>query len=298
MKAVPYHSNNPSMPVWVTIDEAAEIIKKRNGVDIKPSEIWRYALYGHLTLSIYFQSPILIRQIKVERDKVVLINEKNDIISKLSYLNVECFLKENNWRVKTVGDYIVPSCHVIDTPLLGCEYVALQKMLAHSLNLPNPGNGRSNIYCGILVCEGENIFQVFEYEHLERRVTHQLKSINAYDARLLLAEIKNKSFIEDRKDYFPIYEFPADACFVVNRKHLDSFIDSFFPLQVKPSTHISTPLSRLLWLACKHNDHTGPLIDQPYKLLSVFEAWAVSNGITDRLSGDTLKKALQRGAPF
>ncbi|MHC1473190.1 hypothetical protein ACYJ51_31065, partial [Klebsiella pneumoniae] len=40
-----------------------------------------------------------------------------------------------------------------------------------------------------------------------------------------------------------------------------------------------------------------PLISKPYKLLSIFEQWASDEGITDRLSGDTLKTALVRGSP-
>jgi quinol monooxygenase YgiN len=38
-------------------------------------------------------------------------------------------------------------------------------------------------------------------------------------------------------------------------------------------------------------------MNQPYKLLSIFEQWASEEGITDHLSGDTLKTALERGSP-
>ncbi|EJJ6948258.1 hypothetical protein NJJ93_001150 [Salmonella enterica] len=54
MNAIPCYSNNSSMPVWSTIDEALDVINRQTGADITVSEIWRYALYGHLTLSIYF----------------------------------------------------------------------------------------------------------------------------------------------------------------------------------------------------------------------------------------------------
>ena len=63
------------------------------------------------------------------------------------------------------------------------------------------------------------------------------------------------------------------------------------------STRISSPLSRLFWLSCKHNEVISPLLGKPYKLLSIFEQWASDEGITDRLSGDTLKTALVRGSP-
>ncbi|MBI6350322.1 hypothetical protein JEP32_15465 [Proteus mirabilis] len=63
------------------------------------------------------------------------------------------------------------------------------------------------------------------------------------------------------------------------------------------STRISSPLSRLFWLSCKHNEVTSPLLGKPYKLLSIFEQWASTEGITDKFSGDTLKTALERGSP-
>ncbi|ESE77916.1 hypothetical protein SEPB62_05852 [Salmonella enterica subsp. enterica serovar Paratyphi B str. SARA62] len=69
MSSVPYHSNNSVMPVRVTIYEVVNIIKKQANEEITASEIWRYALYGHLTLSIYFQSPVIFRRIKTRKIK-------------------------------------------------------------------------------------------------------------------------------------------------------------------------------------------------------------------------------------
>ncbi len=39
MSSVPYHSNNSVMPVWVTIDEAVNIIKKQASEEVTASEI-------------------------------------------------------------------------------------------------------------------------------------------------------------------------------------------------------------------------------------------------------------------
>lgn len=62
MNAFPCYSNNSSMPVWLTIDEAVGVINRRTGVNIMVSEVWRYALYGHLKLSVYFQSPVKLQR--------------------------------------------------------------------------------------------------------------------------------------------------------------------------------------------------------------------------------------------
>lgn len=57
---------------------------------------------------------------------------------------------------------------------------------------------------------------------------------------------------------------------------------------------MTTPLSRLFWLACKHNDTISPLLNQPYKLLSIFEQWASDDSIGEKLDAETLKNALKR----
>ncbi|KMK83234.1 hypothetical protein KCO_16582 [Pectobacterium brasiliense ICMP 19477] len=101
------------------------------------------------------------------------------------------------------------------------------------------------------------------------------------------------------KEYFPAHVLPRDACFVIRKSELDKLIYIVTKNKMDPlsSTRISTPLSRLFWLACKNNEAISPLIRQPYKLLSIFEKWASDEGMTDRFSGDTLKTALERGSP-
>lgn len=86
---------------------------------------------------------------------------KDDPVNLLCYLNSEYHFMNNCWKVKTEGDFISPPSHIMDTPLLGYEYVMLQRLLAHSLDLPLPESGQCNIYRGILVSDGSDIFQVF-----------------------------------------------------------------------------------------------------------------------------------------
>lgn len=105
MNAVPYHSNNSVMPVWVTVDEAVDIIKRQTNEEITASEVWCYALYGHLTLSIYFQSPVILRRIKVGKNKIFLMKGKYDSVNRLCYLSSEYFFMSNSWRVKTKGGF-------------------------------------------------------------------------------------------------------------------------------------------------------------------------------------------------
>lgn len=100
--------------------------------------------------------------------------------------------------------------------------------------------------------------------------------------------------------YFPVYHLPDDACFVIRRNILEKFIKKYSPAmttQETTQTRISTSVSRLLWLTCKNNDSISPLMEHPYKLLSIFEQWATTEGICAQLSGETLKTALERGSP-
>ncbi|MGU9648488.1 hypothetical protein ACV3J8_14600 [Salmonella enterica] len=300
MNAFPCYSNNSSMPVWLTIDEAVGVINRRTGANIMVSEVWRYALYGHLKLSVYFQSPVKLQKICMNgsnQNEIYLETISNNISYRLCYLNDCCIRYEDFRRVKTDGVLISPAYHIIDTPLTGCEYTEVQKRLANSLSLPQPVSGQHNYHYGIFVREEEDVFQVFEQCTWQERISRQLNYLPVDMAVSLREQIAEQGIPHTGIGYFPLFHFPDDAFFVVKRTHLEQFIETFFPSPVKSQENISTPLSRLLWLACKHNDQASPLIEHPYKLVSVFEEWATSDGITDRLSGDTLKKALKRGSP-
>ncbi|MBZ7367961.1 hypothetical protein FMK90_24455, partial [Klebsiella grimontii] len=109
----------------------------------------------------------------------------------------------------------------------------------------------------------------------------------------------NKPIKDNGSILFPLYHLPKNTCFVIRNEQLDKLLRIITKNKssVTPSSRISTPLSRLFWLACKHNESITPLINKPYKLLSIFEQWALSDGITDHLSAETLKSALQRGSP-
>ncbi|RUT66526.1 hypothetical protein CKG00_09080 [Morganella morganii] len=224
---------------------------------------------------------------------------KNNLVSKICYLSSGCILNNDNRITKTEGNYITPPHYILDATLLGSEHVELQKLLSKSLNIPPPVTGQHNTHHGILVTDTEYIYQTFELNTFKHRISQQLDSIPINLAMLFNEQIKETNSNKEGLFYFPVYHFPDDACFVIKRSVLEQFIHTFHLQQTassKTSTRLSTPVSRLLWLACKHNDTIGSLIEQPYKLLSVFEQWAAIDGITDRFSAETLKTALERGS--
>ncbi|HGZ0726797.1 TPA: hypothetical protein ACPTUX_004726, partial [Escherichia coli] len=50
------------MSTWVTITEAVEITTKAIKQKITPSDIYRHALSGNILLSVYFQSPVILKK--------------------------------------------------------------------------------------------------------------------------------------------------------------------------------------------------------------------------------------------
>ncbi|HAT6805122.1 TPA: hypothetical protein JAN03_24300 [Citrobacter freundii] len=303
MHTIPDYSNNASMPVWITLSEAVDIINRCTDTPVRDYELWRYALYGHLPLSIYFQSSVKIRKISRDNKNIILLDAVTDnLVDKTGMLSDICILHGGNRMVKTEGDYISPNNHIVDTPLLGYEHMVVQRLLAQALNIPAPVSGLYDFHYGVIVCEGDVLYQVFEQDTWENRISQRLKDLPSCIATQFHAQINISTINRKGIQYFPAHRLPDDALFVIKRTHLEHFINQFFlnkasANQLQSPTLISTPVARFLWLACRHNTLISQLIDHPYKLVSIFEQWASEEGITDRFSGDTLKKALKRGSP-
>ena len=54
---------------WVTITEAVEITTKAIKQKITPIDIYRHALSGNILLSVYFQSPVILKKIQTFNGK-------------------------------------------------------------------------------------------------------------------------------------------------------------------------------------------------------------------------------------
>lgn len=265
---------------WLTIKEAVKASKKKGIRKIQESDIYRYALQGKILLSIYFQSPITLRKIKSYNHKLKLKPKDNNLPDDKIMLDKIDFFSESNLTFSTEGKYFHTAHGVIDTSLFGYEYFLIQCLLAHHLKIPSPELRGKNNY-GITVSLSGEIFLIHDKISLCDGMSLNGMDLSFNDACL------------------PIYNLPKDACFVVRRTELNKLFN-WLAGKKSPSdssTRISSPLSRLFWLACRNNETISPLIGKPYKLLSIFEQWASEEGITDRFSGDTLKTALERGSP-
>ncbi|WP_343530140.1 hypothetical protein [Yokenella regensburgei] len=291
-------SNNRSgMADWMTIQEAIRTTDQITKRKFIASDIYRNALYGNIKLSIYFQSPIFFRKIKISHNKLTLHPVGHSFINQLCLLDENSLIDSRDLIFSTEGKYLSFEEGIIDTHLSGYEHTIVKHLLARSLNIQLPSVDMNHFNHGISVTIDGEVFQVFEKTTIHERICQQ---INRLPEKMFSDEYKKalqKLMAQDLcKKCFPIYALPQDACFVIRHPELKKLIDNT-TVSSSSSTRISTPLSRLFWLACKHNEEISALIRQPYKLLAIFEQWASIDGITDRLSGDTLKNALERGSP-
>lgn len=285
---------------WVTIQEAVEIVTQKSNVKMRYCDILRNALYGNILISIYFQSPVILRKVNTSNYKIKLTPGESSFYYKLCHLDSVRFLNDTNLIVSTDDIYFTSNQRVIDTPLIGYEYVFVERLLAQFLKLPLPKLDTSENNYGISVCLDGNLYQIFEKITWEERIKKQINHLPKSIAPIITEQVLyNKPIKDNGSILFPLYHLPKNTCFVIRNEQLDKLLRIITKNKssVTPSSRISTPLSRLFWLACKHNESITPLINKPYKLLSIFEQWALSDGITDHLSAETLKSALQRGSP-
>lgn len=285
---------------WATIPEAVEMVNRQTTNKLTDGDIYRYALQGSIRLSIYFQSPIILRRVRIKKNKVKLSLIDSSLASRICFLDKNFFINGINLIVSTESKSFSPIDKIIDTTLMGLEYIATQRFLAHSLGIPLPVTGANDRIHGISVNISGEIFLLFEKITWQERISKQIAQLPQNITTKIHEQISSPHLSKCyQKEHFPIHQLPNDACFVIRNTELEKLIDlSVRDKITKPnSTRVSTPLSRLFWLACKHNEAISPLIRKPYKLLSIFEQWASDEGITDRFSGDTLKTALERGSP-
>ncbi|EDX0373525.1 hypothetical protein GTL21_004243 [Salmonella enterica] len=284
-------------PEWLSIKEMTNLINNETKSKLKEHDIYRCALSGYINLSIYFQSPVILRKTSRVNNKTKLTSTPESMLEKLCFLDNSSFIKNNSLMPRSEGKYITPDKSIIDTSLSGHEYVSVQHLLAHSLEFPPPVKGKHSVNYGISVLICGEIFQIFEKTTWQKRISQQLMKLPeplSQEIRQLLSGLSPQNLYA--QEYFLLYDLPPDACFVIRRGELEKLLKQYTSVPV--STRTSSALARLFWLACWRNESIRALIGRPYKLQPIFEQWAREEGITDSFSAETIKSALERGSPF
>lgn len=284
---------------WLTIPEVKCLICRLKEPFISDADIYRYALNNMITLSIYFPSPIILKKIKISNEKIQFKILTKTQFEQFCHLEPNQFIINKNYIYSTEDNPLFSTSHILDTSLTGYEYTLVQRLLAQSLDIPLPDTYNDQDNFGITLMIDGDIYQLFEKRSFEERYQHQLLSLAPNIASYLINDTSlNATCIFSHSALFPVYDLPKGACFVLRQSELDKLLNLRVNSSVSPEPlpRISTPLSRLFWLSCKNNDSISSLINKPYKLLPIFEQWAQEMGITDKLSGETLKSALERGS--
>lgn len=103
---------------------------------ITPSDIYRHALSGNILLSIYFQSPVILKKIQTFNGKIKFRQFVGDLLDKLCMLDSDGFIYGQNLRLCTEARYICPVQQIIDTPCYAnsTSFVRLFVMSARVMN--------------------------------------------------------------------------------------------------------------------------------------------------------------------
>lgn len=187
------NTNNKSC--WVTIKESLEIVNKLASIKLSEGDVYRHALYGNIRLSIYFQSSIILRKVSTTRNKVKMRLVKKSFLNRLCFLDDNFLLNDINIISSTEGKYISPNNNIIDTNLLGLEYIAVQHLLANSLSMPTPVKGVNNVIQGISVDLFDDTYLLYEKITWRDRINQQIMKL----PQEIAAEFhSNLQYLEER----------------------------------------------------------------------------------------------------
>ncbi|MCW2483385.1 hypothetical protein, partial [Candidatus Symbiopectobacterium sp. NZEC135] len=218
----PYAKAGSKMCDWVTVNEAVHIMKKQASLDLSDSDIYRYALCNKLHLSIYFQSPIKLRRVRLSQGKIHLIKIDDSLVNRLCFLDTHSFSNGNNLIPSATGEYISPHSQIIDTALIGHEFFETQRLLATTLHLRRPLQQDCDVNYGISVIHAGELFQAFEINSLSERIKQQIIRLPKALAEEVNQHIPSCCLKDHcKKRYFPIHHIPQDACFVLRQTELD-----------------------------------------------------------------------------
>ncbi|EDW2793158.1 hypothetical protein H3N91_003534 [Salmonella enterica] len=287
----------PIRQEWLTLEEAADVLKQHD-ITLLPADLFRHALHKNLTLSVWFQSSVLLRPLTPTCQFACINNEgefcrpsRRQKIMPLS-------------RPERQGPQIRETCCTLwDLPLIGLERLLIQQKMAHSLVCPCPQRGHCCREAGIVVHNPEGrYYQLCERKPLREIALELIEQrgklptpFHQFMARLYRRHPASLPARLRMPFCYPSASLPEDTLLVIRKTQLEAFLKQHLP-EGKP--RVTTALSRLLWLACKKNPQLDDeLLAHPYKLLNIFESWAQEEGLRVSLNGDTLKSALSRGAP-
>ena len=303
------------LKAWLTLDEAVSHISTVLGEPATVADLYRFALDGHLTLSVDFVNHANARKGKwVKTEEVQFYLIETDILTgeKLENpismpLNHELFVSDDNWiALEKPVEYI---SGVWDLAMVGAETLDIEHLYQQStsgLEVTLVAIDGTFVKQGDVICQLQTDYDDNEYQTGSRA---QRKDIDRYiiDEKLSDEEAKKivdkykedrKKYLEDRKDtprenlFYPSGGLGEhDYVLVVRTEEITRFIQSLEGLSEteKPlSSKERNSLLVLIGALCKEVD-----IDPGQRGVAA-SLVAMTENLGAPLTDDTIRKILKQ----
>jgi len=256
---------------WLTLDEAAIHISNVLGEPASVADLYRFAIDGHLIISVNFVNNTSVKKGKwVTTDEVTFFKVEKDYFEKglpaKSYttaLNNEIRISDNDWVA--LDRSVVPIGGVWDLAMVGSEVLVLEnyyQQLTSGLEVDLSMEEGAFVQQGAVICQLQENYMFSEFQ--KGSLSHK-ESVDRFIANNDFTEedvkkIQNE-FSENRReylkekesrpkinDYYSAENLPADSVLVVRTKELTRFIQSLEETPVLTKDLASTERNSLLVL--------------------------------------------------
>ncbi|MDT0225683.1 hypothetical protein N7583_07870 [Serratia marcescens] len=224
---------------WLSIEESAKYLERKIEEQVAVTDVLRFALDGHLTLSVNLQSPKIAKKVEIKKLKM------GDTAT-----HREVYVRDN-WGVyigesfspnrlidfaSPVGNDLTSLSGVQDTPLLGIERLFAEEQYCACLGLPKPSR-KQDIIRGVMIDAGPaGLFQLQRFIDVDYELENLYKSaavtgdVNHPAFQNIISMFKSIQSIsmwdpDAHQRYIPVPTFPGDVYFVARTANLDKLVD-------------------------------------------------------------------------
>ncbi len=235
---------------WLSLEEAAKYLERKIEEQVAVTDVLRFALDGHLTLSVNLQSPKIAKKVEVKKVSMRVAATYKEVYVRDNwgiYVG-ESFSPDRliDFAIPVTGD-LTSLSGVQDTPLLGIERLYAEEQYCYCLGLPKPSK-KQDIIRGVTISAGPaGLFQLQTFIDVD----DELQSL--YAAASVAGDINHPAFkniiylFENLKGismwdpdahqrYIPSPLFPDDVYFVARTPNLDKLVETLnsTPVTNKP----------------------------------------------------------------
>jgi hypothetical protein len=267
---------------WLTVPDAARHLSILFGVDVSEADVLRFALDGHLTLSVHFVNqvpaqvgklihrealgPLGKEYVKMSEDEYIRLHESLGIGTKLWI---------DNDRLFSYNDKVEYLYGIWDLPMIGAELYDVER----SYQILTGGPGVESL--------------TMEGPFVNRSDGKSARVLEHYENNEFCKKIPLEKGYFNRRNYYPAHGLPRDAVFVVRTSALQE-------LEVRisePGPALERPLKQrerdsLLMIIAALAELSGIDVKKPSKAAMEIESATIQKGA--RISARAIEDHLRR----